>query len=463
MNILDLLMNVKAVKYDSLVWQDSILTEEDKEKYQAEGYSAELTKSEFEEKFDIPAECVCYSPSVSDRTLYFNRKTLAANNFPMFMYLADMETPNHFGLQGFYAAVKAKEAEVAQGDYLGSIMSLPDSLRIEYFNMLLKKVEEENVEVQDFYTFFRDLYVMSDYGFSALSQRTFQKIIDTKTDEQKKETANAISHFPETVTIYRGHTEGVSTPENLAYSWTTDLRIANFFATKLGNDESEIIVATVPKDKIIEFLDDRDEEEVWVKYEDITIKDRIACWGKDFVSDVLPDIQPDFMDYKEALNYIEFDMDSHIHGRLHTLRVLLHCLTLSHILELSDEDKEILCTAALWHDTGRTCDGIDDKHGFNSMKNYSANAYEEEFNPIVAFLIEYHSLDDKLGLAEIENNPILSREKKRITCLFNVFKDSDNLDRVRLGLKDLDINYLRNPESKHLTKVARMYLENIKD
>ena len=35
MNILDLLMNVKAVKYDSLVWQDSILTEEDKEILQA--------------------------------------------------------------------------------------------------------------------------------------------------------------------------------------------------------------------------------------------------------------------------------------------------------------------------------------------------------------------------------------------------------------------------------------------
>ena len=79
---------------DSLVWQDAILTKEDKEKYQAEGYSAELTKAEFEEKFDIPAENVCYTPSVSDRTLYFNRKTLAANTFPMFMYLTDVETPN---------------------------------------------------------------------------------------------------------------------------------------------------------------------------------------------------------------------------------------------------------------------------------------------------------------------------------------------------------------------------------
>ena len=63
----------------------------------------------------------------------------------------------------------------------------------------------------------------------------------------------------------------------------------------------------------------------------------------------------------------------------------------------------------------------------------------------------------------IENNPVLNREKKRVTQLFNIFKDSDNLDRVRLGLKDLDMNYLRNPESKHLTKVARMYLENIKE
>ncbi len=462
-NILDLIMNVKAVKYDSLLWQDAILTKEDKEKYQAEGYSAELTKAEFEEKFDIPAENVCYTPSVSDRTLYFNRKTLAANTFPMFMYLTDVETPNQFGLQGFYSAIREKEAEVQRGDFMGSIMSLPDSLRIEYFNMLIEKVEKENIDVKDFYTFFRDLYVLSDYGFSSLSPQTFQKIINTKTNVQKKETTKLISHLPDTVTIYRGHTEGISTPEDLAYSWTTDIRVANFFATKMGNEESEIIVATVPKDKIIEYLDDRYEDEVWVKYEDISIIERIECWGLSYLEDVLPEIQAEYLEYKEALKFIEFDMESDIHGRLHTLRVLLHCLILSHILELSEEDKHILCTAALWHDTGRTCDGIDDKHGYCGMNNYKNSVYEEEFNPITAFLIEYHSLDDKKGLSEIENNSTLNKEKKRVTCLFNTFKDSDNLDRVRLGLRDLDIHYLRNTESKHLTKIARLLLENIKE
>ena len=46
--------------------------------------------------------------------------------------------------------------------------------------------------------------------------------------------------------------------------------------------------------------------------------------------------------------------------------------------------------------------------------------------------------------------------------LYNIFKDADGLDRVRLGLKELNISMLRTEEAKKLPLVANLLLENIK-
>ena len=52
--------------------------------------------------------------------------------------------------------------------------------------------------------------------------------------------------------------------------------------------------------------------------------------------------------------------------------------------------------------------------------------------------------------------------RSRSKMLIDIFKDADALERVRFGIKELDMNQLRLPISKELTLVARLYLENIK-
>lgn len=56
----------------------------------------------------------------------------------------------------------------------------------------------------------------------------------------------------------------------------------------------------------------------------------------------------------------------------------------------------------------------------------------------------------------------LNKKRDRVELLYKVFKDADGLDRIRFGIRDLDLNFLRLPVSKTLTLVARLYHDNIK-
>ena len=62
-------------------------------------------------------------------------------------------------------------------------------------------------------------------------------------------------------------------------------------------------------------------------------------------------------------------------------------------------------------------------------------------------------MPDEIGRAEIN---------KRYLKLFDIFKDADALDRVRLGIRDLDINQLRTPEAKSMTMVAEILRQELK-
>ena len=462
MDIASLILNIKAnMNLSNLIWQDTILTDQDKEKYISKGYPVFFTKDEFEKIFEVPSSCVCYTTSVSDQTLYFNRETLAVNCFPIIMLAEDGKPKQgQFGVDGFYKAIERVESYVKNGNFIDSLMSLPDSLRIDYFNLLVEKNENGIINVDNLYELFLCVYSMSDYGFSSLKPETFNKIINAKTEEQNQATFKALQDFPDTITIYRGYTEDISTPEEKAFSWTMDINIANFFASRLGMADSEIIVATIKKDKIIEYLDNG-ESEVWVHYTDIELKDRWLVYGLDYLNKQLPKVARQYLYYKDYLMGISFRQASKVHGRLHTLRVLLWVLLLSEELNLDEQDRHILAMAALYHDSGRTNDAEDAEHGYNSMLIYED--IEDQINSSVSFLITYHCLPDEQGLKEIAENPLLSCEAERNRTLLKVFKDSDGLDRVRLGLRDIDIAQLRLPISKHLVKSARIVLEQVKE
>ena len=75
--------------------------------------------------------------------------------------------------------------------------------------------------------------------------------------------------------------------------------------------------------------------------------------------------------------------------------------------------------------------------------------------------MKYHSLDDSRYEKYIKENVPEALRPKYTLCI-KIIKDADALDRVRFGIRDLDINYLRTEEAKKMTLVAQQALASLK-
>lgn len=78
-------------------------------------------------------------------------------------------------------------------------------------------------------------------GMGAATQRKFRKLLHKLPDE---------------VTIYRGEAEA-SAPYTKAFSWTTDIRVAYFFACRQSDGYARVVSAKVKKQDILFMLDSR--------------------------------------------------------------------------------------------------------------------------------------------------------------------------------------------------------------
>ena len=159
---------------------------------------------------------------------------------------------------------------------------------------------------------------------------------------------------------------------------------------------------------------------------------------------------------------MDFAQRSSIHGKAHEARVLLLCLILSHLLDLPMSDRKVLAAAAIYHDTQRTHDWVEPEHGKASKEYYHDNVSSPD--PLVELLVEYHCLPDEEAYRHIRNIRVLSKSRSRATKLFDIFKDADGLERIRLdgALKELDLNQLRTEKAKTLSLVSRICLEHVK-
>lgn len=154
---------------------------------------------------------------------------------------------------------------------------------------------------------------------------------------------------------------------------------------------------------------------------------------------------------------VDFNMaDSKIHAAPHSERVLLYALILGEkIFGDNPEALNALAHAAVFHDTRRQDDYLDTGHGARAAvyyqdfckKNPDLKCYPES-----AYLMRYHDLDDKLGREAIEKE--FGEDAPRVLKLYDIFKDSDALDRWRLGRRGLDPKFLRNPEAKQMSEYA---------
>ena len=155
-----------------------------------------------------------------------------------------------------------------------------------------------------------------------------------------------------------------------------------------------------------------------------------------------------------------FERPRSIHGVKHAWRVLFHTLMICELCALPAPDRELLISAALYHDIGRENDGLCYVHGKRSVEKMAAlnlaPADPTDF-ATVKFMVTYHCIDDHQAKVDLEN--VASGARERAWKLFGVLKDADGLDRVRIN--DLNVRYLRNPESVRLAGLARELLAHV--
>lgn len=175
-------------------------------------------------------------------------------------------------------------------------------------------------------------------------------------------------------------------------------------------------------------------------------------------------IDSHLLKYKKYFDLLKPDLffdPEGIHGVSHTKRVMVLALFLLEKLKIkSNNDIIIVLIAALYHDIGRVNNKTDDTHGvlswrkLNEITNYKVGEIADEEIQYVKFIIENHckyvDVNNIIGLYEI-------RDVERMKILYNVLRDADILDRIRLG--DIDPSYLYFDDSKKLLLVSEfLYL-----
>ena len=166
-----------------------------------------------------------------------------------------------------------------------------------------------------------------------------------------------------------------------------------------------------------------------------------------------------------------FARDSSLHGVRHTQRVHIHAQRLTRELGWAELDAQLALKAALWHDIGRTNDGVDDGHGAQSAARAAQLGLTEALAPAdaagVLFAVFFHCLPDEMAKeeaprwhAEREGRGAgrLPDLEQALNILW-LLKDADALDRVRLGpWEAADPGQMRYLESAaHLPFAAALF------
>ena len=172
-----------------------------------------------------------------------------------------------------------------------------------------------------------------------------------------------------------------------------------------------------------------------------------------------PIVKQKFLYWDDYMHrHVKFNMpDSDIHAEAHCERVLLYALILGEDIFGDDSDAlDILAHASIFHDTRRLDEYLDTGHGARAAVYYEQfckDSCDISFHPESACLMRYHDLDDSVGQEAITKN--FGADADRVLKLYAIFKDSDALDRWRLGSHGLDPRFLRTDKAKSMTEYSR--------
>lgn len=328
---------------------------------------------------------------------------------------------------------------------------------ISYFNMIESRLrlimlnkEFFNIPDKDKYDVFTQVYSSMDYGFDRIDEEIYKKVKELMPESVREKLIDKLEG--DMLTIYRGLADKSTGIEG--NSWTTSVSIAAFFATRFKSKNPKVYKAKIYIDDIVAYIDRRGESEVVVIESVMDIK-QMDLITMDTVLKELPEVIYAFGQLSPIVDDISFA--TKLHGLEHSKRVLFLSFLISEIEDLTESEEDILNQVAIYHDIGRTCDGVCLIHGTDSFNKLRSSrlleGYELEDRESIRYIMENHSIPDNQFISideyKIEN-------KSRARKLLDIFKDIDALDRVRD--KDLDSSFLRTEASKKLILVAYQLL-----
>ena len=159
---------------------------------------------------------------------------------------------------------------------------------------------------------------------------------------------------------------------------------------------------------------------------------------------------------------------TNFHGYFHSQKVLLFAYLIGKHENLTNEEMQIIMTAAVYHDIGRQNEAEDEMHGYYSAcmieqkqrQLLKSEIFKDRLNvEYVKAICDAHSVSDE-KMKNIYQNYKYENEnfdENEFITLANILKDADALDRTRFKKTSsavLQEKYLRYPYSKKLIKLA---------
>jgi hypothetical protein len=314
---------------------------------------------------------------------------------------------------------------------------------------------QEDMSPQERYTMFWFIYSRCGYTLDLFPRCYIDKIKENNRNPLNIPGIDKDGY----IEIYRGQRTG-SKLENV-YSWSLDINIAIMFACQ--NDSPGVVYrAKLHKDKVVSYLKRKNEKEIIAYPMDLEDIKRVEL---PTINELLPELEAMgvISQYNKWVKRIPVELlyrPKGIHGISHVKRVLMLGLIMGYKLQLTQRQIEIICTAAIYHDIGRTNDNFDPHHGVKSINKLNHHNIRISSDPtdaeIIRYIIENHCVHDSVGLRNVSHYAI--PDPGEAQYLLKMFKDADGLDRIRIN--DLDVKHLRNPEAHELLLIARQLLSN---
>lgn len=469
-NIGDIIADANYITEKALLPLSAIRTESDKTRYEKKGYLIGYTYDEWPEKYpQIPRDNVYYVCGLNVGTVYYDKKNVVYLDLRIYgremLSLGGTENYEETMLR----AIHKQEEHSRKGEYGHLFLAMPDGIRMDAMNHLL----DLEGPTERFYGNFMAQYATSNFLCKNISKRVLNALGKSKSDKQKAATQERLELLygdKPVITVYRGEADG-STDYQKAMSWTPDINVAYFFATRLGKNAKIRIGKLYRKDVLEYFPADGDEG---AEEEIITMPGKVKNVRTEYLLDADSEdvlrLAVGFMErytfWRDETARLHEDADNSLnaHDALHAVRVLFLSMVLGAHEKLRPEEMEALCAAAVYHDIGRTHDGDELDHGRAGAEYYHNEA--TDVSPIAEAVIELHCAEKEAVERELARR-FSGRDLESAQKILRVLEDADALDRVRFGLfgmgsrDGLDIRRLQCDFARKLVPLAMQCLRGL--